>query len=585
MGSAFLLSAFLSFVIHWPMIVHDPLTSRDDHMLVNPLFDVHSLKQYWIGLKTGKIMDFQPVRDFSFWLDIHSTIRLGFGVFHLGNVLVWIACLAICARILRREIKHPEVGALCLIFLAIHPSIASTVAWVSARKHLLACFFALLATHIALKVPGDNGAPSGKGVRLSIIITYALSILAQPIQLFLPLWIALRGFLEKQAALIRTALACVPIAVAVAAVNYWYYNLGTYKAVSPASKFATAASFTEGIGIPVLSLGRHFFQIVAPFWVSAEYYPGSIQNIIGVVLMPLFVWVCLKRIDIKTSVSWLFFTFLPIGWIVAARTNIFVSDSYLLLPLIGFSVLLGKLLDPCAESFKRCKPIFQYVGVATFAALVIFFSILSSHQSFSWRSDDAIWENAFRTNRTPHNVAYIGLRFLDQKKYDDAYALAREDIQWAPYDPTVSVFYARAVYMNPKLSVDEKLKLLEAARHSGIWPTYFGSVLFAQKGKFDLAFMLSQRALMSEPGSFAGEFEIAVAESYAYCKHIRPLVECDAMVTKQRKKYDRWSEEAFKARLASLKVEEQSAQKAKSSPLKSPAPAPRASSSASSVHP
>ncbi len=552
MISAFLLSAVLTFIIHWPMILHDPLTTRDDNVLIGPLFKISTFKQYWAALRSGVVVDFQPLRDLSFWLDIHATILLGFGVFHLVNVLVWIACLAVSARIFKKEIKNPALAAGCLVLLAVHPAIANSVAWVSARKHLLACLFALITTDVILTHAVDRPSGSRKGfVKWGAPASLLLSLLAQPLQIFLPLWIALKGILEKKLILVRTAVACLPIVAAIAVINYWYYNSAGYRAVSAVSKFLVSDNFTESLGIPILELGRYFFQLCAPFWVAVDYYPGSVQNVIGVVILPLFAWLCLKRIEWRLAASWLFFTFLPVVWISAAHTNIFVSDSYLLLPATGFFVLVGRLIEPLAGVSRSSRVVSLYFCV--FAIFVATATYLSRQQSLIWRSDDAMWEQTYKVSRTPHSVAYIGTRLIDKKKFDEAYALANDMLAWGSDSPSVAFFYGKAVYFNPKLSIDEKLKLYEKAQQIGLWPTYFASVLFAQKGEFAKAYQLSQTVLLEPPGSFAGFYEYAVAESYTYCLRAKLNVNCDEVVKNLRSRDDRWSEADFKFRQEALK--------------------------------
>ncbi|MDR3608032.1 MAG: hypothetical protein P4M08_11710 [Oligoflexia bacterium] len=544
---ALIAGAALNFFIHWPLIVHDPITTRDDHLLIDPLLKISSLRDYFSALRDGAIFDVQPLRDLGFWLNIKASYFFGFGTFHLTNVFLWIACLAVSSRIVSREIGNARISAFIVLLLAIHPAMANSVAWISAEKHLWAALFALLATDILLSHPSSKQAP------WKAAAMYFFSLLAQPIHIFIPLWFLLRGVLARQSAFVRAAAVCAPVSALFAAINIYYYRV-IYTSIAPTSKFAQI-SLADSIGMPPLSVGRCLIQLAAPFWLSAEYYLGSKPNLVGLILLPIFAWVCIKRLGWRFAVIWLVFTFLPVTWLALARTNIFASDSYLLLSATGFAVLVGRLIEPWVARSAMSRRVFAAAGIL----IAVIFYWASARQSFTWRSDDSIFENIFRVEKTPHSEAYIGLRLLERQRYDEALELGKELIQWAPSDPATSIFYARAVYLSPRLSDDQKLDLLKQGRGVGKWPDYYASILSAKKRDFWRAYVLAQDSVQAGRGAFGKALESAVAETYSYCGHVRAAQICDEMVNQYRRSARNWSEPEFQRRLGEINQAEKAA--------------------------
>jgi hypothetical protein len=75
----------VAFLLYSPLIFHGAITSYDDTMLMLPLKLVRSATDYFDALRTGAVLDIQPVRDLSFFIDL----SLG-GWFYLTNFLILI---------------------------------------------------------------------------------------------------------------------------------------------------------------------------------------------------------------------------------------------------------------------------------------------------------------------------------------------------------------------------------------------------------------------------------------------------------------------------------------------------------------
>src|SRR5262249_20807613 len=124
------------------------------------------------------------------------------------------------------------------------------------------------------------------------------------------------------------ALACLPLLCAFAWVNLRYYARG--------SKFGVEAS----PAVSLLAVGRSFINLVAPARLAVVYDPARALNLLGRLLLPLFAWLAWKSIGQRAFLGLAFFAF-PLLVVTLRTTNIFVSDTYLLLPGAGLGLVLA----------------------------------------------------------------------------------------------------------------------------------------------------------------------------------------------------------------------------------------------------
>src|SRR5262249_32847863 len=133
----------------------------------------------------------------------------------------------------------PEIRWLLLLLLLFHPVYAIDVAWISARKHLLAGIFALAATVILVK------QPLGARARAWSCLYYVLSLLSHPIHLLWPLFaVAFQAFATKQnpRRSLRFFLPHLGAMTLFGLANLWYYNSLYLTASRGISKYAAENS-------------------------------------------------------------------------------------------------------------------------------------------------------------------------------------------------------------------------------------------------------------------------------------------------------------------------------------------------------
>jgi protein O-mannosyl-transferase len=165
----------LQLILYGPIIYEQPLLKFDDQGVVVPLKDLHAWQDYRAALKEGKILDRAPIRDLSLWIDWQIAKIFHARPFHATNLVLWLGILLLFYR-LRNKFSSPFLGAwgIALALYAFNPIMVDSVAWASARKHLLSAFFTLAATTYLI----DRGPPFSWRNILAITLLYALAVLS-----------------------------------------------------------------------------------------------------------------------------------------------------------------------------------------------------------------------------------------------------------------------------------------------------------------------------------------------------------------------------------------------------------------------
>src|SRR5438105_28206 len=88
--------------IYWKPVVEAPILEYDDRVVIEPMRETHTLNEYRQGLDSGHILDRQPIRDLSYWLEFRFQAWTGWFHPQLINLILWLGILAAVASILRQ---------------------------------------------------------------------------------------------------------------------------------------------------------------------------------------------------------------------------------------------------------------------------------------------------------------------------------------------------------------------------------------------------------------------------------------------------------------------------------------------------
>lgn len=510
----FLLFAFLGMIfviMSNTLIQNDPILTYDDKLLLTPLIEHSSVSSYVEAWQKGKIVDRQPIRDLSYLADIALKKVAPFWSFHLSNLLIGLLALYFFFRLAQFYIEDKFLLVSTTLILAFHPSLWLTLSWISGRKHLLSFCFILLAT---LSLHYFKSERKLKILFVSIL-SFFMALLSHPIAILWPFWGAY--FLKNEKANIKTSF--ILPAFSLSALNAWtnlYYYQGLYLKQGAAPKIVSTFSFSESL----LALGRYFYNAFLPFQVSPHYYPGSVQNLIGLALLTLFIYLLFKFLPRQKTVLWLSFIIFPLLPVIGMQQNVFVHDSYLLLTLVGVSILSALLIRELPFEKKRVLPILNI--------LALLFLIQSYSVAQSFESENKLWERAWEIEETPFVLAQKANRELENKEFVSALQDVERLKNWNPDHPLLSLLYPKAVFFSPQLTQEEKEKRLRENYSGQAWQAYFLSALYAQKNDYHSAYEILKEQV-SKCVDFENEAEVVAAELKYFCLKSKGL-KCDELV-------------------------------------------------------
>jgi hypothetical protein len=366
--------------IYWPLIATDPFIFRDDHLLVDPLFQLSSFTEFWRHIFSLKGIDFQPVRDLSFMIDVFCKKIFNFSTFHLSNVIIWFGCVVLIFKTFRTS--KTVLGSLLIALFCFHPSFAMVVSWIAARKHLLAFFFILLAFYFVLHRP-HNWRNT-----LVVFLFYLLSVFSQPITLPWPLWY-LFYLLYKRTPKKTAWLSAAPFVSLMILVTWLNHALYTYhyQALNKLTQVSNVASleFFPSFKPALLLYGRAVYQFFIPLNFSLNYNIEYADNFWGLVLLALFLFFSFHFLGAKKTFLWILSFFLSLVIVALKIRNLFMSDTYLLWAFLSLFILL---VETVAQSKRKF--------VLPLAAVLLLGCFIKSHSvARYWTSDLMLLEKSF----------------------------------------------------------------------------------------------------------------------------------------------------------------------------------------------
>ena len=479
----FVIIMAILLVINFKLIVNDPKLNLDDLLLINPLKDISSLSQYITKIETGEIFDIQPLRDISLLTNIQLEKWTGHGFFHGTNLILWILILWFTYSLLiKLQLSRYAPGLLLL--LALHPSLLTCVFWISARKHLLSTLFILLATVLTI---GKNRLTLKES--LFIPFLYLCSLLSQPIHILWPFWFIAYGyFYQRPFDKRRLTLSMILgfLFLLFLYIQYHYYTNIYMNASWGMNKMVV--DFGQSLDISLLGIARSFTQIFYPVSQAITYYVGNWKNILGIPILVVFHFLSWKYLK-KPQLIWIFFIFVPLIIIYGRMTNIFVSDTYLLLPSIGILVVAALIL----ERFKPSKRKFK-----SFIIITVSFLIFKSFQwSRAWESKESLIIHSHKTEITPSILRVYGEMQLQKKNFYEATQAAFHLQKWNYNNKKIQNFFSKAIFYDPNIKIEKKINIMREYYKNTPLFNHHMAKLYAIQKKWTMAYRYEKKGLQT----------------------------------------------------------------------------------------
>ena len=400
------------------------LLNYDDSAVLTPMRDVHSFAQYQQMHQQNLILDLQPVRDAVSWLEFRVQDQTGLYNPQLVNFALWILILTSLGALLAQLSFVRSQGRTLLVGLFLigaHPVAVNSVAWPSARKHLLAALLILIATlawHRVMSVVVTAGEQRHRAWLWAFLATLAswASGLAQPIHLLWVFWAGLfviRLLRSKEGKQIQSVAGLWLINLAgtlgLMYANWQYYAGSAYAARSGAAKLANE-SWSLWWSDRVEAIGRYALQLAFPISPSiSSYQRHHLLNWIGAAALLATAgffywrwrqnperWAPITQVDwrrlhsIESPTFWLSLAALPLILVHARSTEHLGWDTYLLFPWL---MMGGLLISQACRRLDEGR--WKVQRIAVFALVLgSLWSVQTWWSARAWSDEGRLWSTA-----------------------------------------------------------------------------------------------------------------------------------------------------------------------------------------------
>lgn len=443
-------------------VVSFNFTSWDDYSTLarNPAM-LPPTAQSWGDAWSKPYMDLWVPLTSSIWLVLASLavhtqegrIELAPAWFHLANLLVHLATVAILYKLLHRIIHHTWAAIVGAVLFAIHPLQVETVAWTSGLKDLLAGFFAILSLWwyvAAVQLPQRSSARHRQYIFSCTVLV--LGLLCKPSVMVVPVlagvidWLILRRDWRTVVQWVVPLLVIViPFAIVARVVQPAHVAVSVAVPLWARPLIATDA------------LAFYLYKLIWPVGLAVDYgrtpaaalasgslwWTWIVPAVVGVLLLVF-------RRPVRMAVAgalMMVVGLLPVLGLTHFDFQAYstVADHYMYLPMLGVAVVSAWAIKVSGRD--SAKPVWRQKGVSVIAVvLLLFFAIRSSVQLFTWRDTSSLFVQVLRVN--PNSwAAYTSLSVVASERGDvpRALDLAREAARINPNNANVQVNLASAL--------------------------------------------------------------------------------------------------------------------------------------------
>jgi Flp pilus assembly protein TadD len=421
-------------------------------------------------------------------------------LYHLDNVLLHVACVALVFALVRRLGLTPEAAVVAALFWGIHPMRVESVVWVTERKDVLYAVFFLSALVVYARALA-RGRPTWRTWAL-ILPLFGLSLLSKIQAVTLPLCLLLLDFwFRRQDRPVRWIAEKTPLFLLSLVVGY----LGLSIQVRIGS-LGTALSDLNLIQRSVLGAWSLVVQLgkqILPLGLSPYHpYPRELLPVhyLGAFILAGLVVLVVKsggwRRDLAFGLAFFAVNLLFVLQVVSAG-DAFLAERFTYVGSLGIAFLVGRGIEEFSHKDLRRSLIMPAVLV-----VLIILGLTTGGRIGVWKDSESLWSSVIERYPDSAAVAWAnrGSFRLAEGRLEEAEADSRRAVA---LDPNRSVawnnlgriqfergdlagavpFYEKALAIQPAFPVALANRAAVAAR----------------QGDLVLALDLLDRALALEP--------------------------------------------------------------------------------------
>lgn len=366
-------SVFYDFV-NWDdlyYVVKNPWVSQMNWHQLGTIFLPHS---FVMG-------NYHPLTILTYWLD-YQWMGLNPMVFHISNVVLHTFNTILVYFLLVRLGITKEISFLSALIFSIHPFQIETICWISARKDLLATFFALLFF-------------------LSYLVFFSKKIKLYQILFLLLLYI---GCLLSKATLVVLPLILLIYHVLFESLGknrfHAYVLIGVMMLLSlyiglkaiEAQRWNALEGHISSVSIQSMSYAgmavvKYMFKVLFP-WSNHCFYPYPIYHkeymlVWAIPLLLLGILFFKKRYNALFGILFFLISLIPVLQIKPVG-QAWMADRYMYFPLIGVLFLFSNMIQSMIH-FKL-----KYLMIAFY---ILFLGYISLRDQNQWSNSIKLWSH------------------------------------------------------------------------------------------------------------------------------------------------------------------------------------------------
>lgn len=401
-----LLCSLTLTVTYLPSLSNGAFTVDDEALIQIPQIAAPASLSLLKTLFTpGTHIDFYPVRDLAYWVQIHifqaDPLCLNMTVYHLFSFALFFGILLCFSRILERRIQSKLALAFLTSIFAFLPFHSEMLMWASAQKDLLAILFGLMAMDQIDLWARSKGKDHLSRWLLAIVLLLLsfmskASLVLLPPVVFLTFWLDLFN-LETSKRRIALAFSATLTGIAFA---WSMLQSRIYEDVNDMRFFYP---FSYRLQASMAALGRETIGIINPnvnivdienwgTWLryNLHFAPVGFSVLIVALGTGLYALVN-KRKHLFVSVLALLALYLPTSGLIFQHRN-FYSTRYLEPALICGYILLCSALSK-VQVTRHLTHRWRYVTAAASLVVVVFLSF-SAKEAEAWSSARSVIEKS-----------------------------------------------------------------------------------------------------------------------------------------------------------------------------------------------
>lgn len=429
-----LLLVLLTIAVYWPVTTNQ-FVAYDDQLYITENPNV-TAGLTWHGVQWAftsfDVANWHPVTWLSHQLDV-TLFGLNSGAHHAINLLLHTINTLLLLFLLVRLTGSLWRSTIVAAVFALHPLHVESVAWAAERKDLLCAAFFLLTLHAYLRYIHKERWTGF----LPVVIFFALSLMAKPMAVTLPLILLLLDWwplqrlgavplrlilLEKTPLLLLSVGSCVVTVIAQQAGGA-VITVGKLTIIERLSN--TTASYMLYLSKTVWP---HNLALLYPLPSTPQIQLAAFGAII-IILVTMGAFRLRKsRPYLLTGWLWYMVMLIPVIGLVQVGVQSH-ADRYTYLPMIGCSVAVVWGLHDLSAGRHYGQRFLQVLAIG----MLLLFAVQSRQQVLVWRNSETLFRQALAVTEDNYVIHMnLGITLWNLGRQEEAIAEYRKAIVISP---------------------------------------------------------------------------------------------------------------------------------------------------------